>query len=186
MPRRGSTILELAVSIAIGALMFFILGAIFIAQGRYFAIEDATSETQYNAFQAIDTVGLFAGSATQVLSSRTIGGTDYTSGTSTLVLKMPSYDASGNVISLTYDYIAFGLDASDPTRFAYHLDAATGSQRLGGDFLKASLVDKLIFRYNTVDPADATAIDMYIRTSETVRGQTVTMPLGKVFYLGSI
>lgn len=185
MPRRGSTILELAVSIAIAALMMFILGAIFIAQGRYFAIENATADTQYNAFQAIDTVGLFIGSADQVLTSRTIDGTLYTTGTSTLVLRLPSHNAAGTLLTATYDYIAFGLDASDTSKFAYHLDAAAGSALADGNFVKAALVDKLIFRYNEVDPTGATAIEMYVRTLETARGLTVTTPLGKTFYLGS-
>jgi hypothetical protein len=179
MPR-GVTTIELAVTMAITAVIFSILGAIFIAQGRYFAIEDAIGQTQYNAFQIVDTVGLYAHSA-----SATINGTVYASGTSTLVLEMPSVDADGEIIPATYDYVAFGVSASDPTRFILDIDAGTNSDRINGTRQPASLVDKLIFRYNTVDPTEATAVELYVRTSKDVRGQTVLMPLGKIYYLGA-
>ena len=77
MRARGVTTLELAVSMAVAAIIFTILGAIFIAQGRYFAIEDAIAETQYNAFQIVDTVGIYALSSSGVIGSRTITGTAY-------------------------------------------------------------------------------------------------------------
>lgn len=185
MRARGFTMLELAVSIAISAVVFTILGAIFIAQGRYFAIEDAIAETQYDAFQVLDTAGLYALSASAVVSSRTINGTAYTSGTSTVVLRLPSVDASGDILTNTYDYVAMGLYASDPTRFVVDIDAGTNSARVTTTRLPASLVDKLIFRYNAVDTTAATAIELYVRTSKEARGRTITTPLGKIYYLGS-
>lgn len=185
MKPRGITTLELAVSMAVGAMIFTILGSIFIAQGRYFAIEDAIAETQYNAFQAVDTVGLYALSASQVVGSRTINGTAYASGTSTLVLEIPTVDADGDVVPSTFDYVAFALYPSDPTRLAVDIDAGTNSALTDATRLPAALVDKLIFRYNAVDPTAATTVEMYVRTRKDVRGQTVLMPLGKIYYLGS-
>jgi len=185
MRSRGFTLLELSVSIGIAALMFFMLGAVFIAQGRYLAIENAIADTQYNAFQALDTVGLFTASAKQVVASQTINGTAYTTGTSTVVLQLPSINSSGDIVVGSYDYVAIGLDPTDSSRFLYDLDAAAGSARADGTFIKAELVDKLIFRYNAVVQTSATAIDLYIRTSETARGQTIRMPLGKIYYLGA-
>ena len=182
---RGVTTLELAVSLAVGSVVFMILGSIFIAQGRYFAIEDATAQTQYNAFQAMDTVGLFVGSARQIVASRSIGGTVYTTGTSTLVLELPSITSSGDIVADTYDYVALGLDPTDASKFFYHIDAAATSARRDGRYVKAALVDKLIFRYNEVTQTSASAIDFYIRTSQAARGQVIKMPLGKIYYLGS-
>ena len=181
----GMTLLELVVSIAIGSIMFMILGAVFIGQGRYFAIEDAIAETQYNAFQAVDTVGLFASSASRVLASRTINGTAYATGTNTVVLELPSINGSGDVVANAYDYVAIGLDPTNATRFMYDIDAATGTDRTDGKFVKASLVETVIFRYNTVNQASATAIDLTIRTVKSARGRTIRTPLGKIYYLGS-
>ena len=185
MRARGVTTLELAVSMAVASVVFTILGAIFIAQGRYFAVEDALAETQYNAFQILDTVGLYAVSAEAVLGSRTINGTLYATGTSTLILRMPSIDADGDIIAATYDYAAFGTSSSDPSRFVVDIDAGTNSARLDGTRLPGSLVDKLIFRYNAVDPTAATAIELYVRTRKDARRQTILTPLGKIYYLGS-
>lgn len=185
MRARGVTTLELAVSMAVAAIIFTILGAIFIAQGRYFAIEDAIAETQYNAFQIVDTVGLYALSSSGVIGSRTINGTAYVSGTATLILELPSIDAGGDIVPAAYDYVAFSRSASDDTRFVVDTDADAGSARVDGTRLPGSLVDKLIFRYNTTDPAAATAVELYVRTSKDARGRTVLMPLGKIYYLGS-
>lgn len=185
MRARGVTTLELAVSLAVASVIFTILGSIFIAQGRFFAIQDAIGETQYNAFQILDTTGLYALSASGVIGSRTINGTAYATGTSTLILELPSVDADDEVLVNAYDYVALGISASDPTRFTVDIDASTNSARVDGTRLPGSLVDKLIFRYNAVDPTAATAIELYVRTRKDARGQTVMTPLGKIYYLGS-
>lgn len=185
MRARGATLLEVSVSMSIAAIVFLIVGGMFIAQGRYFAIEDAIAETQYQAFQALDTVGLYASSARAVVGSRTINGTSYSSGTSTVVLELPSVAADGGIIGGSYDYVALGLYGPDPSRFVVDIDAATGSVRADATQLKAAFVDKVIFRYNAVTATSATAIDLYIRTIKTARGQVVRTPLGKSYYLGS-
>jgi hypothetical protein len=185
MRTRGVTTLELAVSTAVGATIFTILGAIFIAQGRYFAIEDAIAETQYQAFQILDTAGLYALSSSGVVSSRTIGGVAYSTGTSTVVLELPSIDGSDSVLVNAYDYVAMGLDPDDASRFTVAIDASTNSARVDALRSPGSLVDKLIFRYNTTDPTAATAIELYVRTRKDARGQEILTPLGKIYYLGS-
>jgi hypothetical protein len=181
----GLTLLELAVSIAIGTMIMMILGGIFLAQGQYFAIEDAIAETQINAFNAVDTAGLYMTSAKRVMASQTINGTLYTTGDSLVVLELPSVNASGAIIAATYDYIAIGQDPTDATRFMFDIQKGTGSARINGKFVKARLVDKVIFRYNTVTTTSATAIDLYVRTTKNARGRAIYAPLGKVFYLGA-
>ena len=185
MRRPGFTLLELVVTMAIASMMFLIVGGIFIAQGRYLAIENAINQTQYNAFQVLDATGLYMSSARRVVASQTVNGRAYVSSTSTVVLQLPSIDTSGAILTNTFDYVAIGQDATDPTKFMYDIQAADGSDRLTGKFIKAALVDKVIFRYNTVDPTAATEIDLYVRTTENARGRTIRMPLGKVYYLGS-
>lgn len=185
MKTRGNTLLETAVVVAITALMFLLLGAIFITQGRYLAIQNAISDTQYSAFQVVDTFGLYASTAQSVVASQTINGRSYTSGTNTVILKLPSINNGGDIIANTFDYVAFGLYASDKTKFMFDIDSATGSDRVDGQFIKAQLVDKLIFRYNAVTPANASAIELYVRAKESARGQVIRQPLGKIYYLGS-
>lgn len=185
-PARAFTLLELAVTMAVGSIIFLILGAIFLAQAQFFAIQNAIAETQVNAFRALDTTGSFVGSAKSVVSSQIINGTTYSTTTTLVVLQLPSIDASGNIISTTYDYVALGKDpATNTSQFMFDIQSGAGSSRLNGKFVKALLVDKVIFRYNTVVPANATTIDLYIRMSENARGRTITAPLGKIYYLGS-
>ena len=181
---RGLTLLETVVAIAIASIILMIMGDIFIAQGRFFDIQQAVSETQIHAFRALDTAGPFLASADSILASRTINSQAYVTGTNTLIVRMPSIDDTGDVVAGSYDYLALGLNPANPTQFMYDLQSAAGTARVSGKFVKALFVDKLIFRYNTVSPTSASVIDLYIRTSKTVRGRTIQTPLGRVYYLG--
>jgi prepilin-type N-terminal cleavage/methylation domain-containing protein len=182
---RGVTLLELSVSVAIGALMFVIMGTIFLAQAQFFAIEDAIAETQVSAFQAIEATGQAAVPARRVLSGRTVNGTAYVTGDSLVVLEIPAVGASGDIIVNGWDYAAVGQDPSDATKFIVDIDAYTGSERPDGKQIKATLVDKVIFRYNNASTTSATAIDVYVRMGKNARSRTIYTPLGKVYFLGS-
>ena len=181
----GFTLLELVVTIAIAGIIFTILGAIFLAQMQFFAIQNAIAETQVHAFRALDTTGGFMSSADAVVAGHVINGTTYSSTDTIAVLELPSIDSTGNIISNAHDYVAIGEDPANASQFMFDIQAAPGSTRLNGKFSKAQLVDKLIFRYNDSTPANATAVDLYIRTSENARGRTITTPLGKIYYLGA-
>jgi hypothetical protein len=185
-PPRGVTLLELMVTIGIGTMIFVILGAIFLAQARFFSIQDALAETQIHAFRSIDTMGLYVISAKRVVPSATINGATYSTTNSLVVLELPSINSSGALIASIYDYVALGKESATSTNFMFDMQAGTGSTRLTGKFNKAQLVDKVIFRYNAVNSASATAIDMYVRTKKDARGQTIYTPLGKIFYLGAL
>jgi Tfp pilus assembly protein PilW len=185
MQKNGFTTMELLITIGIASMMFAIVGSVFLTQSRYHAIADAINQTQYQGFQTLDTIGLYTDSAKRVVSGSSINGQAYTTSTSTIILELPSIDASGAVLSNTYDYIALGIDPADSTQFMFDIDAATGSDRISGKFIKAHLIDKLIFRYNTVNTSAATSIDVYVRTIATARNQNFTTSLGKIFHLHS-
>lgn len=182
---RGITLMELAVSVAIGSVLFTIMGMIFLAQGQFFAIEDAIAETQVNAFQALDAAGEVLPTAWRVVGSRTINGTGYTTGDALTVVQLPGIDSNGDVIVGVWDYAAVGQDPSDATKFIVDVQPGTGSVRVSGKYVKALLVDKVIFRYNNASTTAATAIDLYVRMRKDARSRSILTPLGKVFYLGS-
>ncbi len=182
---QGLSLLEAMVAMAVASVVFAILGGIFLAQGRFFAIQDAISETQVHAFRSVDATGLFMNSAKRVMSTQTINGTTYSTTTTVIVLELPSITDDGGLIGNTYDYVAIGLESATSTLFMYDLQAGAGSSRRQGKFTMAQFVDKVIFRYNTVTPADASSIDLYVRTMKQARGRTLYAPLGKIFYLGA-
>ena len=183
--RPGATILELAVSIAIASIMFTILGAIFLAQGRFVAIHDAISETQLASFNALDGAGLYTQSARAIVASATVNGTAYVTGNELVILELPSIDASDEIIVSTYDYVAIGLNPSATNTFIIDVDADPASSRTDLTRTMTDLVDKVIFRYNAVDATEANAFDLYIRALKDARGSAVTTPVGRIYYLGS-
>lgn len=183
--RKGATLLELAVSMAITALMFTILGSIFIAQGRFIAIHDAISETQLGSFNALDATGLYTASASQVIASATLNGTAYTTGTELVILELPAIDSNKDIIDSTFDYVAIGLDPAATNTFIIDFDADVLSDRADLTRNITTLVNQVIFRYNTVTPTDANTIDLFVKTSKESRGSTISTPLGRIYYLGS-
>lgn len=182
----GLTLLETIIAIGIASIVMLVLSGIFLAQGRFFAIQDAISETRIHSSRVLDTAGLFLSSADSVIANHTINGRAYVTSTNTLIVRLPSLDDSGDIVSGNYDYLALGLNPDDPTRFMYDLQSATGTARTSGKFVKAQFVDKLIFRYNTVSPTSATVIDLYVRTTKTARDRIIQMPLGRIYYIGAI
>jgi hypothetical protein len=171
---------------AVVAIILTILAGVFLAQGRFFALQDALAEVQLNAFRALDATGIYAGSGGEVIASQTINGTAYATGPSLVVLKIPSINSGGAIIGNVYDHVAIGRDPGDAGRFITDLAAGAGSARPPGKHIHASFVDKVIFRYNSVSETSATALDLYVKTSKITRGQTVTAPLGKAYYLGDL
>lgn len=182
---RGVTMLELTVAVAIGSVMFLIIGMIFLAQGQYFAIEDAIAETQVNAFQALDAAGELIPTAYRVVGSRTINGVAYATSDSLAIVQLPGIDSNGAVLTTIWDYAAVGQDPSDASKFIVNIEAGAGSVRTSGKYVKALLVDKAIFRYNNASTTSATAIDVYVRMRKDARGREITTPFGKIYYLAS-
>lgn len=183
--RRGATLLELTVSMAISAIMFTILGSVFIAQSRFVAVHDAISETQLGSFNALDATGLYTASAKQIIASATLNGTAYTTSTELVILEIPAIDSNDDIIDATYDYVAIGLDPSATNTFIIDFDAHVSSDRRDLSRKITSLVEEVIFRYNTVNTTDANTIDLFVKTSRETRGITVRTPVGRIYYLGS-
>lgn len=183
--RRGATLLELAVAIAVTAIMFTILGAVFIAQGRFSAIHDAIAETQLASFNALDATGLYTASARAIVASAVINSVSYTTGNDLVVLELPSIDSNEDIVASTYDYVAIGVDPSATNTFIVDLDANAASARADLTRKITDMVDKAIFRYNTVDATSANTIELFVRTSKDARGSSVMTSLGRFYYLGS-
>jgi prepilin-type N-terminal cleavage/methylation domain-containing protein len=166
---KGFTLVELIITLGISfaALaglvnMFFI----FNATHEYQRIFHATAGSASASMNAIEAAVL---PARHVLSSRTISGTTYSSGPSTLVLEVPAVDDIGNMVNGTNDYIVIVASSTSLYRIT---DAAATSARESGTTLLSTTLNALSFTYDEASYADVSRVTADVHTRATYKNDT--------------
>lgn len=107
--RLGFTLVELQVSLFIALITLLAAMSLYIFYWRTFVIGNTVLDIYANSRVAMEMISRDVRMAAQVVSSHT----PYTTTSNCAVLKVPSIDASGNVIASHYDYITYKLQGSD-------------------------------------------------------------------------
>jgi Tfp pilus assembly protein FimT len=113
--KRGFSLVELLVAIAMGIIVVGVVAASFINGWGNQVSQEIYSELQRSARFTVDEISNQTWNATTVVSSLTSGGTTYHSDSSTLVLRLPPLDANDNIIAGD-DYIIFRKVGSNTER----------------------------------------------------------------------
>lgn len=182
-PPHGISLIELMVAMAVMSVMLLIVSQIFIADYNLVQGQVAHTDTVVGTMLATRAISTMARGAVGVMATQTINGTSYTSSTSTLVLKLPAINATGDVINNTYDYVAFARDGSSPTKIFADVQAASGSARISLRRLITAYNSQLAFRYNAADITKATRVQIYLVNSEAYRNSTLTDSAWTALYL---
>lgn len=177
---RGFTLMETIIVIGILGLMLTAIVSMIFAYMRSFDTQQASVEVGYTAAALVNAVEESVLQANSVLVSQTISGTLYTTSSTTLVLRLPSIDGSGGVISGSYDYVAFYASGTDAYRI---VSAAGGSVRTAGTKRLTTKLQMLGFTYDTGNISDASAVTVNVRTQAVTRARTVQYQLIQQVYL---
>ena len=106
----GFTVIESMFSMVIFAFIMSIAAWAIVDSARIGNATYASVTNETSTRQQLDKFIADAHASSSVLATYTYGANTYTSNTSgTLILKAPSYDSSGNIISNSYDYIVYHL-----------------------------------------------------------------------------
>jgi len=179
---RGFTLTETLVVVAVSAILGAAITGIWIGYNNFFALEQTTVVVATSASRVVSVAEAAMLQASSVESSHTFtnSGTTLTSGTSTLVLKLPTVNSSGNVVSNSYDYIA--IYASNTNAYE-QIDAAAGSARVSGTTILSTALSALTFTYyaNPITAATSTFID--VQTSTSLVSGTASSHLHETLYL---
>ncbi len=176
----GAAMIELICVMGIMMIIMVMINDIFRVDYDYTVKALARIDNDNGATFAMRRMGELTRGATNVLSSKTINGTLYTTSPTTLVLQMPSLDSSGNVISGCSDYIAIYRHATSTTQIWTDTDinnvtcSAGTSVRVDGKKLLTGNNNTLTFSYNNWHPYNATRISVFLVNQKTVRGTTMT------------
>ena len=163
--KKGFTILEIVVTIALTALIMIVIGNIFVSHNRVYRISQSQSDVQRDDSLALSRIKQLISETDKILANRTINGTAYTTGTTAIVLELPSFNASGSPI-VGFDYAAIYVDMANPKKIYTDTQVTAGSKRPPGKKLLTDLNKTTIFRYNHTDPAQASAVTIYLKTSK--------------------
>jgi Tfp pilus assembly protein FimT len=122
---KGLTLVELLIVIAISALIIIALLSLYIAGQKYFFNQSAKADTIEDSRMPMAWISRDIRDATEVLATSPSG--TYTTGVNVLVLEVPSVDATGQVISGSFDAIVYRQDPTNPNRLERTIELETGS-----------------------------------------------------------
>ncbi len=163
--RRGFTLIETVIVLAISVLMFMALTFLIYTFNNTSAYEQTLSQSSGSASAVVRDVESLTLPADAVLQTYAFSNATYTSSSTVLVLEIPSIDSSGNVIPNTYDYAAVYSVGTNAYRL---LQSNALSSRVSGTKLLSSTVSALTFSYNSADFASVstTTVDVQTRAQE--------------------
>ena len=135
---KGFTLIELQLASMIALIILSAIIALYIFSWRSFTIGNAFLDVYANSRNASGWLTRDIRSASQVAPSHG----SYTTTDNSIVLMVPSIDASGQVISSHYDYITYRLQGNDMYRIV-EKDAL--SSRRNENSAVSSYCDSLVF-----------------------------------------
>ena len=167
---RGITLIETMIGLAISALLVVILSYCLVIVLRLNEAQKTVSALTSSTDSGIYRISSSIQQSSQILSDAVISGTTHTTSSSALVLKIPTVNSSGQIISGSYDTVVYRRNPSDLSELQEITDAEAGSARFDGTHLIARFVTNLLFRYNNSNYSLASTATVFLKTGTTVRG----------------
>jgi prepilin-type N-terminal cleavage/methylation domain-containing protein len=180
MKQNGFTLIETLVVIAVFAVVVLVLLNLFDRHGALYTYEQAQLAVSGGSRITMTEVNTYASQAYRIMASADVGGTTYTSGTTTLVLQIPTVNSSGNIVADTWDYAVFTLTGASLTEI---IQPDGQSARPAVSRLLSDIVSGLSFTYDNPDLAMARKVNVSLTTAQQVRNQIVRVQLDQDIYL---
>ncbi len=168
--RRGATILEGLIVVAILAIIFTILAVIFVGQGTFFQRENARLDSALDNTRALNDLLMQSREAVGVMVTSSIDSVLYTSGPEQLILKLYSLNAAGAFIPSSFDYAVYYRDAAHPNKLMKKVAPALASSRTAVTKCLDNNVSALSFSYNSPDFNQVNQITVYLETAKMAAG----------------
>lgn len=179
----GFTLIETIIVVALVSVLMLAIIELFINFNNSYALQNANINNSYSASAFLNETEELSLQADAIVSSKVVSGTTYTTDTSTLILELPSIDASGDTISGVHDYAVIYLANSKAYRI---LQADVASARRSGTKILSDVVNSLTFTFNNVTPASATKISIDVVTQKQVKQKTLQTHLTQTVYLRNL
>lgn len=173
MNRRGTTLVELLVSLAVLVVVGFLVAMMYFTTEKVRQNEATGSFVQLENIFGQQRLRDALSDASSIATQVTIDGTTYTTSAQTLVFKVPSINAAGDIIVNTWDTSVITLTGTPPTALLVILVAPDpASSRASMTSILATSVDDLRIRYESVSGTSSTKVSVTLRTLKTSNGTT--------------
>lgn len=147
---KGVTLVELLIASSIAVIIGALLLAVLINSAGIFYKQTSRVNQGLNSNDALNLVRQSIKESNGAAASYQVDSKTYISSSNELILKIPSIDAQGNVISETYDYFVF---YKDQDKLFLKSFPDTQSSRKAQNQILASNVVSVFFQYlNNVSP----------------------------------
>lgn len=181
--KRAFTLIEVLITIALSTILLFAIVQLYIVYGRVIVFQNASIEVALGASSIMDSFRSSGLQASQVVATHAFAGVDYNSGATSVVFKVPSINASGSIISSTYDYIGISSSGTDAYRL---VDAAVGSARTTEKKRLTGVLEAISFTYDNQSFPLVTNVILNATTSTVVRGEMAQQHLNGRIYLRNL
>lgn len=167
---RGYTLLEVLLAVGI----FVVIGAglsglsyLYISYGQLLPEGRLGTEVFRQQQMTLEEFLRAGREAEEILATTTADGTTYTSGTTTVVLRLLAIDSSGNTLDNKFDDIIFYATSSNPISLYKRITPDAASARKGTHPLLNNAVEGFSITYNKAAPKDSTKMQIYLVTKKT-------------------
>lgn len=162
---RGLSLVEVLIATSVAAIVGVILVAIMVNNTGVFYTQTTKVSQGVASNDSLGKIRSYVREAQFIAANYPESGSPtYTSGSDTLILKVSSIDASGDILS-TYDFV---ISYKNGDRLRLKVIADPSSQRPAVDQLLSNNVDSVLFQYfdstgNSVTPAVATRVKVTLK-----------------------
>ncbi len=172
--RAGFTIFEVIISLLVVALLTLVVVNVFVGVNQFNRAEQSRILVGDQATRLFANLDATLRQGKAILSSATVGGTLYTTSSTTLVITLPSLVA-GQPSASTVDTVAVTLNSASGQLTAISAPDPSSSRPSGTTLLMTSVSD-IYFRYTTDDPTQSTAVTVVTIVGSTTNQRTFLQP----------
>lgn len=163
--QRGYTLQEVMVVIFVTGILGVLVVSIFISGNQFFQITRHDVDIQSEMSRVLNLLQRDIRGAESV-SEYPLGSPTYVSDSDTLVVRTPSLDANGDIITATYDYFIYSLSGGGPYTLTREV-LASGAGRSSGTATLSANVISLTFTYNETPPTQASELTGEVMLEKT-------------------
>lgn len=179
--RDGFTIIEVIIVVAISSVLMLGLLGTFDWQNKVYNLEQAEVLSTGSARVAMNNITTNLAQGLGIVASRTVGGTNYTTGVSTVIVQIPSYNSSGTLLANTYDYVVYTLSGSNleqVVELGANSDRPLVTKRL------SDKVETFALSYNNANATLASQVTVNLVTRAYYRGnKSASVQLTETIFL---
>lgn len=171
LPKNGFSLVEVLIAVTVSGLAGILIVALLVQNNGLFFQQSAKVSQGLRINDAASQVSELIKSSSSVSSTNLIGSPEYSTGSDTLVLALPAFDSSGNLLTNVYDYGIITRDSQNLNLLRKIIFTDSASARKSENRVLATKLVRLTFVYfddsgNVVSSTSATRINFTINLDE--------------------